>query len=223
MKNIFLFIFSICFASISAQNQNVGIDTENPSRKLDVNGNLRVTTTNTVTNSASYDRIVTVNNTTGDVDYINIHSVPQTNTNNVEVRRSIYNAAVPDNTKECSCGDITFRINNSNTAEFKFNSATMFVTNSNATSINIGYGIKRWVDNTYNFVNRNVIFTNANFSTYQTLDTTLFSSASGSVRIYTIVPPKQNSLYRITLTRVSNTSTLFTYSLICEKFYVQSI
>lgn len=223
MKKHILLIIIGCSTNLIAQTQNVGIDTTEPARKVDVNGNLRITSTNNVTNSTAYDRIAVANNTTGDVDYISLSAITQTSTSNLEVKRTIYNATLPDQTKECNCGDITFRISNSNIAQFKFNSQTLFVTN-NATSIQIGYGVKRWTGSTYNFVNRVTDFTNLNFANYQSLDLTAFpTDATNTVRVYTILPPKQNNLYRLTLSRVNNTPTNFTYSLICEKFYIEII
>ncbi|ANF52885.1 hypothetical protein A0O34_21215 [Chryseobacterium glaciei] len=224
MKRIILFLIIGLNGFVMAQDQRVGIDTDTPTRKLDINGNLRVSSTNTVTDNAAYDRIVTGNNVTGDIDFINVSAISQTETNNVEVKRSVYNALVPDETKECNCGDISFRINNLNVAEIKLNSPTIFVTNGNITSFNVGYGIKRWINSTYNFINRTITFTNSNYLTYQTLDPTAFTSgANYTVRIYTIVPPKQNNLYRLTLSRVSNTNINYTYGLICEKFYIQTL
>lgn len=221
MRNI-LFLVIGFNGLVMAQDQKFGIDTNIPTRKLDINGDVRISTTNDVTNNASYDRIVTGHNATGNIDYINISAIAQSETNNVEVKRVVYNSSLPDESKECSCGDITFRINNLDTAEIKLNSLTTFVTNGNISNFNLGYGIKRWINNSYNFVNRTIAFTDLNYSTYQSLDPAIFTTGPNyTVRIYTIVPPKQNNLYRLTLSRISNTSTNFTYGLICEKFYIQ--
>lgn len=223
MRNIVFLVIGLN-GLVMAQDQKFGIGTNMPTRKLDINGDLRVTSTNDVTNNVSYDRIVTASNATGNIDYINISAVAQTETNNVEVKRVVYNSSVPDETKECSCGDVTFRVNNLNTAEIKLNSLTTFVTNGNITNFNLGYGIKRWINNSYNFVNRTIAFTNLNYSAYQSLDPATFTTGPNyTVRIYTIVPPKQNNLYRLTLSRISNTNTDFTYALICEKFYIQTL
>lgn len=211
-----------------SQSQYIGIDTPSPTRQLDVNGDLRVTTTTSVTGSSSYDRVLAANNTTGDIDYITVSGINQSATNSMEVKRSIYNATTPVTANECNCGDMTFRINNSsNLAEFKLNSTTIFSTNSNITTFNQGYGIKRWTDTGYSYENRTITFTTANYSTYQTLDTTVFpttnNAAGNTVRIYVIVPPKQNHLYRMTLSRTHNNGTTYTYGLVCERFYMQSL
>lgn len=204
-----------------SQNQNVGINTENPTRKLDVNGNLRLATLPDVTNDSNFPKIMAVNKDNGNVDHITASSFMQSDVNNVEVKRSIYLAPTPDDTKECSCGDMTFRINNSNIAEFKLNSNAIF-NSINSTAFELDYGIKRWTSTYYNYFNDTVNFTLANYSTYQTLDPELFNS-NNTVRIYTIILPKQNNLYRLTLTRLANTDSNHTFSLICEKFYIQTL
>ena len=224
----YLFTIILTSSLISAQNTNVGIDTNAPTRKLDVNGNMRVTTGATVTNNSSYDRIVTANNSKGDIDYITLPAIFQTATNNVEVRRSVYLATGAVTANECNCGDMTFRINNNNTPEFKLNSTTIFATNGNITTFDLGFGIKRWSNNAYSYANRTVTFTTTNYATYQTLDATVFpttnDAAGNTVRIYTIIPPKQNQLYRLTLSRTNNNNTTtYAYSLICERFYMQTL
>lgn len=82
---------------------------------------------------------------------------------------------------------MTFRINNNNNPEFKFNSTTVFITNNNITSFDLGYGIKRWTDAAYTYNNRTVTLNTTNYSTYQILDATAFpasnNTAGNTVRI----------------------------------------
>lgn len=208
--------------------QNVGVGTDSPTRKLDVNGDLRIRSAASVTGDNNYNRIITANKDTGDIDYITVSSIPQDEKNNVEVKRIIYLATAPVTANECNCGDMTFRLNNNGTPEFKLNSTTIFLTNSNITTFDLGYGIKRWTNATYNYSNRSVNFTTDNYSTYHTLDNvaipTVFTAAGNTVRIYTIVPPKQNNLYKITVSRTNNNNTsTFAYGVVCERFYMQSL
>jgi len=221
MKKNILLLFVLISTSAISQNQNVGINTENPLRKLEINGDVRVTSLPDVTNNANYSRILSVNKDNGNVDHLTASSFMQSEVNNVEVKRSIYLASAPDDTKECSCGDITFRINSSNIAEMKLNSNTIF-TSLNTTSFELDYGIKRWTSTYYNYFNDTTYFTDLNYSTYQTLDPELFNS-NNTVRIYTIILPKQNNLYRLTLSRLANTASNHTFGLICEKFYIQTL
>lgn len=210
----------VCISAMS-QGQNVGINTENPTRKLEVNGDFRVTTLPDVTGNANYSKIISTDKNNGNVDNLTASSFMQSEVNQVEVKRSIYLASAPDDAKECSCGDITFRINSSDMAEMKLNSDKIF-TSLNTTAFELDYGIKRWTSTYYNYFNDTTYFTNLNYSTYQSLDPELFNS-NNTVRIYTIILPKQNNLYRLTLSRLANTSSIHTFGLICEKFYIQTL
>ncbi len=203
------------------QSQNVGINTENPTRKLDVNGDVRVTALPNVSGNANYPMILSADRNNGNVDDVTAESFMQSDVNNVEVKRSIYNAAAADDNRECSCGNMTFRINSSNLAEIKLNSDNIFMS-LNTTAFELDYGIKRWTSTYYNYFNDTVNFTTSNYSTYQMLDPEYFNS-NNTIRIYTIILPKQNNLYRLTLSKLVNTPTNNTFSLICEKFYIQNL
>lgn len=228
-KYIFILLAPYWFYS---QNTNVGINTSTPTRKLDINGNLRITTATDVTpvseNAATHKRVLVAESTTGDIDYITIPAIAKSGDDNVEVRRIIYNSTTPVTANTCNCGDITFRINNTNNlAEFNLNSTTVFTSNS-VTSFDLNYGIKRWTDASYSYENRGAVTLNtANYTTYQSLDTTVFptsnNAAGNTIRIYTFSLPKQNHLYRITLSRIHNSGTNYTYGLVCEKFYMTNL
>lgn len=222
-----LLLISILYTGLFSA-QNVGIGTDTPTRKLDVNGDLRIRSANVVTGNTNYNRIIAADKNTGNVDYVTVSSIPQDETNNVEVKRSIYLATTPITANECNCGDMTFRLNNNGTPEFKLNSTTIFLTNNNITTFDLGYGIKRWSGSSYNYKNRFVTFTTSNYSTYQVLDdvaiSTAVTSEGNTVRVYTIIPPKQNNLYKVTVSRTNNNNTsTFAYGVICERFYMQSL
>lgn len=203
--------------------QNVGIKTQSPERNLDVNGNLKVSTLTNKTSDGLYRKILTANVDNGDVDYISFPSINQNEIRNVEISRSIYLGSTPNNSKECSCGDITFYLNTNNTAYFKLRNTKVFTSNNSASSISLAYGLKRWIGTEYQYSDiYNKTFTSTNYNTYQTLDNITFSTNT-TTRIYTIVLPNQNNMYRLTASVLKNTSTLNIYSLICEKFYTQSI
>lgn len=215
------------FLSILSTAQNVGINTNTPQRRLDINGNLKVTKLADKSKDANSSFLLAADRTNGNVDYIDINALQQTSRNNMEVSRSIYNGTAPDSNKECSCGEIVLRFNGAN-AEFKLKSEEVF-TNNNVNDFKISYGIKRFSGSTYSYVNKpEVSFTRNNtalsthYNKYRLLDDVTFTT-SNSIRIYTLVLPKQANLYRITLSRFSNTSTQQTYSLICEKFYLQNV
>ena len=210
-------------------SQNVGIDTSIPIRTLDINGDLKIKTTNLVTGNTNYTKIVSANKNTEEVDYLGIFSVNALDDkNNVDVKRSLYLAAAPVTANECQCGDFTFRLNTSGFPEFRLNSNTVFLTNNNISSFKLGYGVKRWTGNSYNYVNRSVDFTSSDYLTYHSLDDLSFPTtddASGNtIRIYTIVPPKQNKLYKVTILRNKNSNNnVYLYGIVCERFFMQSI
>ncbi|KFC19656.1 hypothetical protein [Chryseobacterium sp. FH1] len=221
MKKTIILLIVLSGMSAFSQTQNVGINTDNPERKLHVNGDLRVTSLPDVTGDNAYPKILSVNKNNGDVDHISTSAFMQSDVNNVEVKRNVYISTTPDNAKECSCGDMTFRINSNNTAEFKLNSTATFTTN-NITEFELDYGIKRWTSTYYNYFNDTVTFTADNYAQYHILDPDGFDS-NDTVRIYTLILPRQNNLYRLTLSRLANSAVNHTFSLICEKFYIQSL
>lgn len=227
MKNKFFIILLSSSASIFLKAQNVGINTNTPTRTVDVNGNLRITELQNRTNNSNYNYLLSANKINGNIDYINISSLLQSEKNNMEVSRTIYNGSTADNTKECSCGDITFRFNGAN-SEIKLSNETVFASNG-VNNLNLSYGIKRFTGNSYGYQNKtNVAFTNNNpalasyYNKYRNLDDTAFDT-NNSIRVYTIVLPKQGNLYKLTLSRLQNTSTTVNFALICEKFYVQEL
>ncbi|WP_300675396.1 hypothetical protein [Soonwooa sp.] len=226
MKKKFLTI-SFAALSILSLAQNVGINTNTPQRRLDINGNLKVTRLADKSKDMNSGFLLAADRNTGNVDFIDINALQQTSRNNMEVGRSIYNAAAPDINKECSCGEIVLRFNGTN-AEFKLKSEEVFTSNNNASDFKISYGIKRFTGSAYTYENKtDVSFTRNNpaltshYDKFRAIDDTSFS-ADNSIRIYTLVLPKQANLYRITLSRFNNTATQKTYSLICEKFYLQN-
>lgn len=226
MKKVFLLFI---LATKLFYSQNVGIDTSTPIRTLDINGDLKIKTTNLVTGNTNYTKIVSANKNTGEVDYLGVSSINTLDDkNNADVKRSLYLAAAPVTANECQCGDFTFRLNNTGFAEFRLNSNTVFLTNNNISNFKLGYGVKRWTGNSYNYVNRSVDFTSSDYLTYRSLDDLSFPTtddASGNtIRIYTIVPPKQNKLYKVTILRNKNSNNnVYLYGIVCERFFMQSI
>ncbi|MGV4413702.1 hypothetical protein [Chryseobacterium sp. T1] len=228
MKNrYFIGLFSLA-TFIFAKSQNIGIATDSPTRTVDVNGNIIITDLKDKTNVAGYNNLLTASKANGNVDYIKTTALIQSELNNMAVIRVLYNATAADSSKECACGDVVFRFNGEN-AEFKLLTDTVFKTN-NVTNFSVSYGIKRFINNSYSYDNKtNVVFVNDNsaantyYNKYRLLDDTVFNSDNNTVRIYTIVLPKQGNLYKLTLSRLRNTSTLTNYALICEKFYVKEI
>lgn len=206
--------------------QNVGINIEEPERVLDINGSLRVTKMIDKSNNVTSEKLLAVNRDNGNVDYIDISALQQSNKNNMEISRIIYNATDADINKECECGEISMRFNNQ-LAEFKLKSKEIFESN-NFSEFNLVYGIKRFKGTSYEYKNKSAVkfqITNPSLSTfynkYQLLDGDVFEN--NTIRIYTIVFPKQANMYRLTLSRFNNSDVKKTFGLICEKFYLQNV
>ncbi|MBO6212364.1 hypothetical protein [Algoriella sp.] len=217
----------------------VGIGTETPSRMLDINGDLRIRQLDDKTDNTdeSYRYLLSakddeknqadvVTKVNGQVDKISFPSLLQSSSNNVEVKKIIYRGDA-DKTKKCSCGDLTIYLDKSsvNTDILSFihlNSTDVFV-NNNAESITLKYGQKKYTGTAYTYADDGITFTKSRGTeAYNQLDTSNLNSGN-TVRIYTIVLPGENNLYRFTVSRFLNNSTTYINSLICEKFYIQSI
>lgn len=213
----------------SQHTGNVGVSTTEPTRTLDVNGNVRLTNTTEKTENAAFEQLVAADSN-GNVDIITFPAVAQSDLVNLEVKKNIYLGTKTENTKECSCGSITFRFNG-NKAEFKLNDPEVFTVNS-FTNFNLSYGIKRFINNNqpdtgngpgYSYDNKTVSITNSNYGTWKTLDDTVFATTPNNIRTYTIVLPKLPNLYRLTFSIFNNTSSQNIYGLVCEKFYTENI
>lgn len=157
MKNSFL-ILSFLLLGISGFSQNVGIGTTTPTRSLDVNGDFRITKTTDKTNAATHKSLLATDKNTGNVDYISIPSLDQSDAKNVEIAKTIYISNSPIDTKICSCGELSFYVKNSdNKPYFKLNSTESFdilnagQTTPPITSFTIGYGTKTWIGTNYGY------------------------------------------------------------------------
>ncbi|WP_143745952.1 hypothetical protein [Epilithonimonas bovis] len=110
-----LIVLCACF-SFCKTNAQVGINTQLPTRKLDVNGNVRIEALTNKSDYASYDRILVTDND-GNIDYASKESLlPSSNPNNSdkESYSQIYNQTVSngDPTKVLKCGKFYFSFSN---------------------------------------------------------------------------------------------------------------
>lgn len=211
--------------------QNIGIGTTTPTRNLDINGNLKVTKTADKTNDTNFKYLLATDKNTGNLDFITIPALDQNESKNVEISRNIYIQNSPLDSETCSCGEISFYIKNSdNKTYFKLNSLKSFEIASEGEStpvntITLGYGVKKWIGTNYTYSDiTGKVFTTSNFANYQEIEAASFILTDASdIRVYTIVLPKQHNLYRLTISKLSNTPTIKQFSLICEKFYIKEI
>lgn len=114
--NMRLLLASLAFFSFHEINAQVGINTQTPTRKLDVNGNARIEALTNKSDNASYDRILVTDND-GNVDYTTKESLlPSSNPNNSdkESYSQIYNRpnSYGDPAKTLKCGKFYFSFSN---------------------------------------------------------------------------------------------------------------
>ena len=236
MKKIILYIlFLYPILSFS----QVGIGTETPTRTLDINGNLRIRELDNKTTSgdASYSHLLSAkdddkdasNNIIskhGELGKVSFTSLLQSSSNNLEVKRVIYQGDV-DKTQECSCGILSIFLDQSAATSqqiypfVRLNYLSIF-DNNNTDSFGLNYGQKKYIDTSYIYDNHNITFDKTGgIEPYNKLDDLKFDG--NTIRIYTIILPGGNNLYRLTISRFLTNPTTYINSLICEKFYVQQI
>lgn len=208
-------LYTLLLLSTSFLNAQVGINTETPTRMLDVNGDLRVTVLADKTNTTDYTEILTANSD-NNVDKISKPAIIEDATKQVEIVKSIYNSSTAITTRITQCGKLSFRINGF--------SIEMKLLYQPSNTITLTYGGKRWgqisssINNGYSYRNLSLSVTNSNWNTYQNIDPT-FQLRQGSYLNYHFIIPGDGDLYRITASRLKNTDSESNYSLICERFY----
>lgn len=114
MKKFFTTALLLAISVLYAQ---VGINTDDPTRTLHVNGNLKIRQLEDKSKDFSYNKILATDSE-GNVDYVTHESllpVPDEFTSNKEVYNSIYGSrnGGADNSKFVSCGKFDFRFNTS--------------------------------------------------------------------------------------------------------------
>jgi len=223
MKNNLIIALLLVSGFIKAQ---VGIGTEEPTRTLDVNGNLRVTRTVDKTNSVDYGFLLAADTNSNNIDKISIPAIIDDGMRQVEIVKNIYNSTTADVSKITSCGKLEFRLNPVNTStsttEVRFRENVFL--DYTLTTLSLKFGGKRWGRTSetiladYSYRNLTITFNPSNWNTFQNIDTT-FLLRQGAYLNYHFIIPQDGDLYRLTVSRLKNNATLDNFSLICERFY----
>jgi len=212
-KNIIVFCLSLI--GFSTSYAQVGIGTNEPTRMLDVEGNLKVTTLNDETNDVNFEELLAAN-AENNIDKVSKPSIIDDGTKQVEIVKNIYNATAVDNTKVTDCGKLMFRLNN--------NKVEMRLKDEITSNLTMTYGGKRWgqissdKNNEYSYRNLSVTYTVNDWNTYKDIDKS-FTLRQGSYLNYHFIIPGDGDLYRLTVSQLKNDETKSNYSLICERFY----
>lgn len=210
-----ILVFSLFMIGLCSSKAQVGIGTEEPTRMLDINGNLRVSTLSNKTNNVNFEELLAAN-ADYNIDKVSKPSIIDDGTRQVEIVKNIYNATAPNNTRITDCGKLMFRINASK--------IEMKLKESISSNLVMNYGGKRWgqisasINNSYSYRNLSVTFTSSDWNTYKDIDPT-FTLREGAYLNYHFIIPGDGDLYRLTVSQLKNNATNSNYSLICERFY----
>ncbi|MFV0180302.1 hypothetical protein OBK28_12115 [Empedobacter falsenii] len=201
------FVFSI-FNTIQAQ-VSMGINTEDATRPVDVNGNMRVTGFTNKASDNSYKKVLAAD-ANGNVDAIAREggSIIVTPELQVEVARQIYLGTTADASKEVVIGKFKFTIRNGR--------AAVALSSAPTGNVTIQYGLKRLERRTnltggasyntgngdYYYTNETKTFTTSNFSDYQDVINRDFYKRE-FYRMHLIFPGEKD-FYKVTFFRLQN-------------------
>lgn len=198
---LILNLFTIIFL-----NAQVGINTNQPTRALDVNGDLRIRELKLVNKDANYNNIVVVNQD-GEVEkYDKIEITSAISDLTVETKE-LYFATTPDGTKIVPCGKFNFRFSSSTIPEIAPISDL-------AVSTPVYFmRIRKYESNQRAVTQGNTTIKNS--KTFSVLDR---EYKLDQVSEYNISYPGDNNLYRVIFLARKMTTTTNSYSIVCEKF-----
>lgn len=208
-------LFSISWAQ-------VGINTENPTRDLHVEGNLRVRNLQNKAADSDYSKVLAVDNN-GNVDYINKSNLLPDMTGEVNkiVQNNLYKTTNgrPIPSRSLTCGRFVFSfLDNDAKVSFRLldrpqNNVNVYVTfEQNFPPYNRNDGFE------YEASPNAKVFTPNNYSTYQSIPVTSGAHVvDGEYNELYISYPREEQFYRITFYRIKqNNETYFVN--VCEQF-----
>lgn len=220
MKNNFILLSCFIFFSgiLSAQ---VGINTANPKRTLDVEGNLRVRELTDKSQAPSYNKILVVN-PDGNIDYINkqdLQPVKDEFTADKQVLNNIYSTTTgkADDTKFVSCGkfDFAFRNIGANT------NIQYRLKNTPTSDVTVYITLEQnYSSNGYQFqvpmAGKTFTSTTNNFGDLPTYGANIVNS---ELNVLYLLYPGESNLYRLTFYRLDQTTPKTNdFVTVCEKF-----
>lgn len=203
MKTYILFLLNLFALNIA--NAQVGINTNTPTKSLDINGDFRLRTLNKVT-ITDYPDVLVVNND-GDVEKHSAQAIKDAISDLTVETKELYFDTSPDGSKIVPCGRFNFRF--SDTTIPQVSSVTNLAT---AATINYLGQLK------YDGNNKTVTQRSINIQTtngFQSLDT---SYALNRVGEYYMSFPDDNNFYRVVFIARKMTASSNSYSIVCEKF-----
>lgn len=220
MKNNFILLSCFIFFSgiLSAQ---VGINTANPKRTLDVEGNLRVRELTDKSQAPSYNKILVVN-PDGNIDYINkqdLQPVKDEFTADKQVLNNIYSTTTgkADDTKFVSCGNFDFAFRN-----IGANTNIQYrLKNTPTSNVTVYITLEQnYSSNGYQFqvptAGKTFTSTTNNFGDLPTYGANIVNS---ELNVLYLLYPGESNLYRLTFYRLDQTTPKTNdFVTVCEKF-----
>ena len=202
MKNI---LSAILFCAVIIGYAQVGVNTDNPSRALDVNGDLRVRTLNKVTIADYPDVLVTDAN--GNIEKHSAQAIIDAISDLSVETKELYFDNSPDGTKIVPCGRFNFRFSDTTKPQI-----ASFENLSTPTSV-YDLGQLKFHENGKTVTQKNVVIQKND--DFKTLDD---SYSLDSVGEYYLSYPGDNHFYRVVFLGRKMTLSENSYSIICEKF-----
>lgn len=230
MKNILILIAATASQLVVAQYGNVGINTTNPTRTLDINGNLKISNLTNASEDGGFAKIL-IADAVGNVDYIvraDLLPAKDIYTSNKEVINNLYSNTVEAgiSSKEIKCGKFKFAFGDTSESYIKF---ALIDKPSGPISIymsmeqNYSDGGFQFFQGTTSTNATPFTFTVANYNVLQ--DFASGNLANREQNIMHFQYPNDQFFYRLTVYRVTQSITVGTkitntYNFVtsCEKF-----
>lgn len=198
----------------------LGINTAEPTRALDVNGNIRIQSLENKENDAAYDRVL-VTDINGNVEAIPITDLKgEIGGNAMENKHLYYTGTEPDNAKILTCGKFQFSfgtpLDPTKNLDIRMN---LFDNPSQDT--NIYYTLfRKWGDQAAKYYKSYYLsFTGLNYQVPQQLSSGLDQNEFGEIYI---TYPAEKNYYRVSFIGRQNHKVdevmQNSYTIVCEKF-----
>lgn len=213
------------FSLISIQSYTqVGVNVSQPTRTLHINGNLRVSNLQNVSEDAAFEKIL-VTDANGNVDYaLRSSFLPNTGVGAVDKESyiEIYNnnnaSGLPE--RRLKCGKFFFIFETGADSNIKFG-----INEKPATNVNIYMNMEQNWNNGFQFyqgtnstngVNAPFTFTTSNYNVAQEFKSARLDSYEQNVMTFQY--PGDADIYRLTIYKVQHTSSSYDFVSACEKF-----
>ncbi|MFV0156820.1 hypothetical protein OBK03_13765 [Empedobacter falsenii] len=216
MKKL-LSLISIVVTSVYSYSQ-VGIGTDNPSRMLHVNGDIKIRNLQFKASDSNYSRVLAIDNQ-GNIDYVDKSSITPDSNNNINkiIVNNTYTTSggTPINTESLKCGKFEFSfISNSDLANVRFR-----LTDAPAQTVEVYTTFEQnWTENGFQYQAKS---TPQKLTTQNNYIDVPFDGqariANGEYNELYLSYPKEQYFYRVSFYRVQQNSTTY-WVTACEKF-----